>query len=1378
MSSQQSNTTFLFGKNHADLSPTTLTSGASIRFEHGFDKVAFQVVITDVSGALLLDFIVEQPKTNGRNDTIIVRNGTQGSAEIFVTCFWNAGGSDTSHVSVEDSRVLLVEPDFVGVSFSEQDFENSDGWPGTFAQTSINVADLFENTSLYETSFESVGSWPGTNNPPTGEVLFSGTLEEYYTLTATNTLVDKDGLVDVVFSYDWYRAGDPTPVATNTVTYALQSADVDQNIYVVANYTDNKNTYESVPSEEKGPILEFSFEEFAEESFENAELWAGTQENAFPTPTFFPFSAEESFDHAETWPGAQSTPFPTPVFFPLDFEESFESEGVWPGTNRPPSGEVFIIGDLTGGNTLTASNTIVDPDGTSTSSFRYDWFRVSSTNPDAEPVLVSTDSVSYRLQPADMGQTIYVVAVYTDDGNTEESVNSAVSVPVVVGDLVNEGLITRLNADDTDSFSEESDYTTTSQDVWIDLIGADTNATFDTSLPALFKKIPNEPSYFELSGSLIRVAKDSVRNASESLTTSMWIRFSPDMDGVAKQVILHQGNDSPGNGAYGLYIEDNALHGYFAGSPSTQEVVSNLSNFERGVWHHLSFVRNWNVASSEFILSLWKNGELLATSSFPAGSFPINQDFLYIGGFSGSTPAHLGDFDLAELQIYNRVLPAEDLLHNFEQKRDDFPATGEILVGGSFEEGTTLTVSNTLQDLSGIVEPVTYEWFYVGDPSAVLSTEETYTLSSTDVGESVYVVASYTNSSGDLESVTSAEQGPITELSFETFTTLSFENSESWPGAQATTFPEPTFDTLAEESFENATTWPGAQADISPEPAFASLFEEGFDGGAWPGTNSPAEGSFSLGLYRGGGYYVGNELFLRTVNVTDADGLTDPQYTLIYKEITSGGPTPDDPVVATVVHPERLELLSAWQGKRLYATLQFTDDNGNLESVETPTSFDVEPAPVAPTFLLNSVTNNSSTNEVTLNMEVLDDGGAPSYTVYYKYSFYSGTNNAAERFVQSGIPDLETGDTFSLTIPFETLPGPKYRFQVAGGNFGTQTKGATRVYSNVVDLTVSAGSSSDLSFSDPPVLFEERFEADRYWPDTYRPGDVLGNTYLYYYDFDYKSSGGLTAIWPSGVQGAAVENDPNYVFNNTDIFGQYRRGWPISRVSGQPNPGAIQAEAYVKSTVLDGRLSPLSTSAKVSLRAVAALRPETSGNRRSWVGVTAFAGSANNFFKGVSLCFEHLGLPEGNGFFVTLRKGTELTVAQTESSSLSFGDILAAFPFGNLQVVPSYGETRKAAIRLDISAESSGNVRFNAYTVLISDNGSWNDAFGDGRTEEDTWRYFEPHLEQFASVLIPANSLDRATGRFGYTTGIQNHTNGGGWEAGETSIDYFHILMD
>ena len=85
-----------------------------------------------------------------------------------------------------------------------------------------------------------------TNDAPVGAVTISGMATQGQTLTASNTLTDADGLAAI--SYQWQANGEDIDGADQS-TYLLTQTEVDKTVIVIASYTDNQGTEESVDSE-------------------------------------------------------------------------------------------------------------------------------------------------------------------------------------------------------------------------------------------------------------------------------------------------------------------------------------------------------------------------------------------------------------------------------------------------------------------------------------------------------------------------------------------------------------------------------------------------------------------------------------------------------------------------------------------------------------------------------------------------------------------------------------------------------------------------------------------------------------------------------------------------------------------------------------------------------------------------------------------------------------------------------------------------------------------------------------------------------------------------------------------------------------------------
>lgn len=90
------------------------------------------------------------------------------------------------------------------------------------------------------------------------------------------------------------------------------------------------------------------------------------------------------------------------------------------------------------------------------------------------------------------------------------------------------------------------------------------------------------------------------------------------------------------------------------------------------------------------------------------------------------------------------------------------PATGTVSIGGTAEQGQTLTAGDNLADADGM-GPLQYQWLADGQPIAD-ATGASVTLAQNQVGRSITVRVSYQDGFGAIESVLSTATGPVVNI--------------------------------------------------------------------------------------------------------------------------------------------------------------------------------------------------------------------------------------------------------------------------------------------------------------------------------------------------------------------------------------------------------------------------------------------------------------------------------------------------------------------------------------------------------------------------------------------------------------------------------------
>ncbi len=296
----------------------------------------------------------------------------------------------------------------------------------------------YAGTSTYD--FTTV-SLTAVNRVPTGSVSISGTSTQGQTLTASNTLADADGIGPI--TYTWKANG--TTIGTGS-TYTLTQAAVGKTVTVTAGYTDGGGTAENVTSSATATVANVN------------DLPTGTVSIAGTVSKDQILTASNNLADSDglglityTWK-ANGTTIGTGMTYTLTQAEVGKTitvtasytdgygaaETVTSNTtstvtavNSAPTGVVVIGGTLRQGQTLTASNTLADPDGLG--SITYTW--------KANGAVVGTGT-TYVLTQAEVGKSMTVTASYADGGGTSESINSSATAAVTSdGSVPNDGVI-------------------------------------------------------------------------------------------------------------------------------------------------------------------------------------------------------------------------------------------------------------------------------------------------------------------------------------------------------------------------------------------------------------------------------------------------------------------------------------------------------------------------------------------------------------------------------------------------------------------------------------------------------------------------------------------------------------------------------------------------------------------------------------------------------------------------------------------------------------------------------------------------------------------------------------------------------------------------
>ena len=308
------------------------------------------------------------------------------------------------------------------------------------------------------------------DSPTTGVVTITGTPTEGETLTAdTSGLTDADGLANATWAYQWVRTpsggSDADISGATSQTYVPVFADVGATLKVRVTVTDDEGhqaTFTSAPTAavaalprpsvtvaSDGDVTEGSPAVFtltrtgdtAETLDVDYEVTASGDFGVTPfvaTFTFLANNATVQVSVPTTGDGAHEAHGSVTLTLTADTsadpayllgDPATATAAVRDDDNAAPTGAP-TIDDTTPvvGETLAADPSgIGDADGLTGATFTWQWVRVSGGT---DTPIAGATTASYTVVTGDVGATLKVEASFTDDGGTEETVESAETATV------------------------------------------------------------------------------------------------------------------------------------------------------------------------------------------------------------------------------------------------------------------------------------------------------------------------------------------------------------------------------------------------------------------------------------------------------------------------------------------------------------------------------------------------------------------------------------------------------------------------------------------------------------------------------------------------------------------------------------------------------------------------------------------------------------------------------------------------------------------------------------------------------------------------------------------------------------------------------------
>ena len=283
------------------------------------------------------------------------------------------------------------------------------------------------------------------NHLPTGNIYISGNPLVGRVLGVNSTLADLDGLG--VITYTWKANGNTIGTGNS---YILTPSELGKSITITANYTDTDGNYESITSIPSTLVFNNSLPSgnvtFTGLAMKGKTLYAS---NTLVDLDWIPgisypitytwkasgavvgFGSSYTITQSDVGKYISVTASYTDQYGTTESVTSNSSDLVI--ANSLPTGNLFISGNATHGQILTATSTLSDQDGLGNIS--YSW--------KANGSYIGTGS-TYTISLPDIGKTITLTASYIDGFDTAESVTSSNAIEVAqkfIGGLENDTFV-------------------------------------------------------------------------------------------------------------------------------------------------------------------------------------------------------------------------------------------------------------------------------------------------------------------------------------------------------------------------------------------------------------------------------------------------------------------------------------------------------------------------------------------------------------------------------------------------------------------------------------------------------------------------------------------------------------------------------------------------------------------------------------------------------------------------------------------------------------------------------------------------------------------------------------------------------------------------
>ena len=608
------------------------------------------------------------------------------------------------------------------------------------------------------------------NTPAVGAPTISGTVQVDETLTADTTGVeDADGLTNVSYSYQWIRNdgnNDTNIVDSTDVAYTLTDDDFGRTTKVRVTFTDDRGNAETLTSAATVAVVAAPNREATGEP----TITGTTQVGETLTVDTSAIADEDGLDdvsYSYQWISGRAdiedatdttyTPSVTDVGKAIKVRVSFTDDRnnaetltsaatveVAAKPTSAPTGLPTISGTPQVDQTLTADTSgITDADGLTSVSYAYQWIR-SDSGADAD-IAGATDA-TYTLVFADQGKTIRVRVSFIDDRNNAEARTS----------------------DATDVVIAAPNRQATGQPTIDGTARVGQTLTADTSNISDLDGITNATFFYQWrAGGLTLIGATrstyTLTASDQGKTVTVRVRFADDRNNIesrASDATEEVAAAAPNRQATGLPT--------ISGTPQVGETLTaDISGIaDADGLANVSYSYQWMAGGSD--IDGATGSSYLLTTSEQGQTIQVRVTFT-------------DDADNQETLTSAATAAVA--------AKPNSPATGAPTIGGTPQVDQTLTADTSgISDDDGLTNvSYSYQWM-AGGSDIDGATGSTYTLTTSEQGQTIQVRVTFTDDADNEETLTSEATAEVTAAPVPLTVSVTISAPETHDGSSEFTF--------------------------------------------------------------------------------------------------------------------------------------------------------------------------------------------------------------------------------------------------------------------------------------------------------------------------------------------------------------------------------------------------------------------------------------------------------------------------------------------------------------------------------------------------------------------------------------------------------------